>query len=307
VESSDDAIVGKSLEGIISSWNQGATRLFGYLPDEAIGRPITMLIPSDRQDEERMIIERIRRGERIDHYETIRRRKDGSLVPISLTISPVRDGAGRIVGASKIARDISERKQKEEHIALLSREVAHRSKNLLALVTATVRLAQGETPEALKKAIVGRIQALANAHALLEQSHWAGADLCSLVAQELSPYAPDGEARAALSGPRLLLKPKSAQTFAVVLHELTTNAVKYGSLSVPTGRIQVEWSFAPDGRLVIVWTETGGPPVELPTRRGLGTLVIEQAVKGELQGDAQVDWRREGLVCRLTVNPAIEF
>ena len=163
------------------------------MAEEIIGQPITILIPPDRQDEERSIIERIRRGERIDHYETIRRRKDGSLVPISLTVSPVKNGDGKIIGASKIARDISERKQKEEHIALLSREIDHRSKNLLALVQATVHLAQGDTPDALKKAIAGRIQALANVHAMLAQSHWAGADIRSLVAEELAPYFPDRE------------------------------------------------------------------------------------------------------------------
>jgi PAS domain S-box-containing protein len=307
VESSDDAIVSKTLKGTITSWNRGAARLFGYMAEEVIGKPITILIPPDRQDEERTIIERIRRGERIDHYETIRRRKDGSLVPISLTISPVRNGDGKIIGASKIARDISERKQKQEHIALLSREMDHRSRNLLALVQASVHLAQGDTPDALKKAIGGRIQALASVHAMLAQSHWAGADIRSLVAEELSPYSPEGELRAQLIGPNLRLKPRSAQTVAIALHELTTNAVKYGSLSVPAGRVQVEWSLATNGRLVIVWTEFNGPPVEPPSRQGFGTVVIEQVVGGDLKGDAHVDWRPEGLVCRLTLNPTIEF
>jgi PAS domain S-box-containing protein len=139
VESSEDAIASKDLNGIIATWNRGAERLFGYSADEIIGKPITILIPPERQDEEPLILERIQRGERIDHYETIRRRKDGSLIEISLTVSPVRDADGRIVGASKIARDITERKRKERHIALLAREVDHRSKNLLALVQAAVR------------------------------------------------------------------------------------------------------------------------------------------------------------------------
>jgi PAS domain S-box-containing protein len=305
VESSDDAIVSKSLKGVITSWNQGATRLFGYMAEEVIGKPITILIPQDRQDEERTIIERIQRGERIDHYETIRRRKDGSLVPISLTVSPLRNGDGKIVGASKIARDISERKEKEEHIALLSREVDHRSRNLLALVQASVHLAQGDTPDALKKAIAGRIQALANVHALLAQSHWAGADTRSIVTEELSPYCPEGKSRAELIGPNLLLKPKSAQTVAVALHELTTNAVKYGSLSVPAGRVRVQWSLAADGKLVIVWTESDGPPVKPPSRRGFGTLVVEQIVGGDLKGETRIDWRPEGLVCRLSLDPTV--
>jgi PAS domain S-box-containing protein len=106
VESSVDAIISKDLAGVIITWNRGAQRLFGYTAEEAIGRSVTMLIPADRPDEEPMILGRVRRGERIDHYETVRRRKDGSLVDISLTVSPIKDEAGNIVGASKIARDI---------------------------------------------------------------------------------------------------------------------------------------------------------------------------------------------------------
>jgi PAS domain S-box-containing protein len=105
VESSDDAIVSKTLDGIITSWNKGAERIFGYTAEEAVGKPITILFPSDQYDEERAILERIRRGERV-HYETVRQRKDGSLIEISLTVSPVKNVEGKIVAASKIARDI---------------------------------------------------------------------------------------------------------------------------------------------------------------------------------------------------------
>ncbi len=116
VESSDDAILSKTLDGVIVTWNQGATRMFGYTPEEAIGRPVTMLIPADRQHEEPAILERLRRGERIDHYETIRVRKDGTLRNVSLSVSPVRNAAGVIVGASKIARDITAQKRAEEAV-----------------------------------------------------------------------------------------------------------------------------------------------------------------------------------------------
>jgi PAS domain S-box-containing protein len=132
VESSDDAIVSKSLDGVITSWNRGAERVFGYTAEEAVGQPITMVIPQDRQDEERTILTHIRRGERVDHFETIRQRKHGSLIVVSLTISPVRNAAGKIVGASKIARDITEQKRSQEQIATLAGEAEHRSKNLLS-------------------------------------------------------------------------------------------------------------------------------------------------------------------------------
>src|ERR1051325_5437065 len=120
VDSSDDAIISKNLEGIITSWNKGAERVFGYTAAEAVGRSITMLIPPDRLHEEPKILEQLKRGERVNHFETIRMRKDGSLLDISLTISPVKDSDGRVMGASKIARDITERKRSEA--ALLENE-----------------------------------------------------------------------------------------------------------------------------------------------------------------------------------------
>jgi PAS domain S-box-containing protein len=134
VESSDDAIISKDLDGIIRTWNSGAERLFGYSAGEAIGKPVIILFPPGREDEEPEILARIRRGERIDHYETVRRRKDGSLLEISLTVSPVRDGEGRIVGASKIARDITDRKEAERKL----RESEQRLTELLAAIPAAI-------------------------------------------------------------------------------------------------------------------------------------------------------------------------
>jgi PAS domain S-box-containing protein len=297
VESSDDAVVSKDLDGVILTWNRGAERLFGYSSAEAVGKPITILIPSDRQTEESRILGRIRRGERVDHYETVRRRKDGSLVDISLTVSPIEDADGRIIGASKIARDITERKRREELVELLAREVDHRSKNLLALVQATVHLTQADTAAELKAALSGRLQALSNAHTLLAQSRWEGADLYRLVAEELSPYCEDGAARAQINGPSLVL----AQSIAVTLHELATNAVKYGALSAPAGRLQVEWRRPSDGGLVLRWTETGGPGVAPPTRQGFGTRIIDRMIRDQLKGAVRFDWHKEGLVCEIAI------
>ena len=138
VENSDDAIVSKSLDGIITSWNKGAEHVFGYAAEEAIGQPITILIPKDRQNEEREILTHIRRGEGIVHFETVRQRKHGSLIAVSITVSPVKNAEGKIIGASKIARDITEQKRDHEQIVTLAREAEHRSKNLLAIVQAAV-------------------------------------------------------------------------------------------------------------------------------------------------------------------------
>jgi PAS domain S-box-containing protein len=299
VESSDDAILSKDLNGI-TSWNKGAERLFGYTFEEAVGKPVTILIPPDRQDEEPAILERIRRGECVDHYETIRRRKHGSLLDISLTVSPVRTAQGKIIGASKIARDITERKRREAHITTLTREADHRAKNLLALVQATVQLSQADTPEGLKRAIEGRIQALASVVALFAETRWMGAELNALVMQELAPYC-EHEAIRCLEGPKLVLEPNTAEAVGMTLHELTTNAAKYGALSVATGRVRVEWSRAADGRLVLRWTETGGPLVKPPSHQGFGTELMEAMIRHQLRGEIRFDWREEGLACEIVV------
>ena len=197
VEYSDDAIISKNLDGIITSWNRGAERVFGYTADEAIGQPITIVIPQNRQDEERKILTRIRRGERIEHFETVRQRKHGSLIVVSLTVSPVKNAEGKIVGASKSARDITEQKRAQEQIATLAREAEHRSKNLLATVQSTVSLSQSDTPEGLKQAIEGRILALANVHSLFVETRWIGAELSShRIARAFSIFREGRRARA---------------------------------------------------------------------------------------------------------------
>jgi PAS domain S-box-containing protein len=300
VESSDDAIVSKNLDGIITSWNRGAERIFGYAAEEAIGRPITIVIPQDRHDEERTILTRIRRGERIDHFETVRQRKQGSLIVVSLTVSPVKDAEGKVVGASKIARDITEQKRSQEQISILAREAEHRSKNLLANVQATVVLSQSDTSEGLKRAIEGRIRALANVHSLFVETRWIGAELSMIAKQELAPYSKEVEPRVRMDGPQVLLRPDIAQAVAVILHELATNAAKYGALSAPSGRIDLQWTHEPDGRLILRWSESGGPQVQQPTRRGFGTQVIEGMI-GQLKGETRVSWRREGLDCEIAL------
>jgi PAS domain S-box-containing protein len=300
VESSDDAIVSKTLDGIINSWNTGAERIFGYTAEEAVGQPITILIPDDRQDEERTILTRIRRGERIEHFETVRQRKNGALINVALTVSPIKNAAGVIVGASKIARDVTEQKRAQERIATLAREAEHRAKNLLANVQATVKLSRAETTDALKEAIEGRIQALANVHSLFVETRWIGAELTSIATQELAPYAAKDEKRIRIDGPQVLLEPSVAQSIAVALHELATNAAKYGALSADNGRVHLAWTHEADGRLALRWIETGGPPVQPPTRQGFGTRIIRQ-MSGQLNGDARFDWRADGLCCEIAL------
>ena len=212
VESSDDAILSKNLDGIIASWNRGAERLFGYTADEIVGKSVTMLIPAERIDEEPEILGRIRRGEHIDHYETVRLRKDGSLVDISLSVSPVKDGHGNIIGASKIARDITERKQAQARQDMLTRELHHRTKNIFAVVQAVVlrSFAGKQTVKDAQATAMNRLQSLANTHALLIDKAWHGADIAEVVRTEMSPYVD----RVTIEGPTVILTAQAAQNFA---------------------------------------------------------------------------------------------
>jgi len=299
VASSDDAIISKDLNGIVTSWNRSAERIFGYTASEMIGQPITVLMPPDRIAEESRILACSMKGERLDHFETVRQRKDGRLIDISLTISPVRNRDGTVIGVSKIARDITQRKQIERQAAILAREAEHRTKNILATVSAAVELSESDTPEGLKAAIRGRIQALAKVHTLFLESRWSGAELNQLIAQELSPYRTDCE-RALIEGPRIMLEPTVAQALAVTVHELATNAAKYGALSVPGGSVQMSWSQSPDGALAIRWIELGGPMVAPPTRQGFGNRVMNSLIE-QTGGTIAFDWREDGLCCNVTI------
>jgi PAS domain S-box-containing protein len=299
VESSNDSIITMNPDGIITSWNRAAERLFGYMAEEAVGKSITILIPPERQDEASAILARIRREKRIDQYETIRHRKDRSLIDISLTVSPIKNAQGKIVGASAIARDITERKRNDEHIATLAREAEHRTKNILATVQATVHLSHSNTAEGLKRAIEGRLEALAKLHDLFVKSRWTGAELSRIAAQELAPYVGQGEARARIDGPYVLLAPNTAQAIAVILHELATNAAKYGALSMAKGRVEVKWSLPENDQLILTWTEKGGPAVQQPLHEGFGTRMMKQMIKDQQQGDFRLDWGAEGLACEI--------
>jgi two-component sensor histidine kinase len=151
----------------------------------------------------------------------------------------------------------------------------------------------------VKQAIEGRVQALANVHSLFVQTRWIGAELSTIARQELAPYE-KGEERARIHGLQVLLEPNAAQSIAVILHELATNAAKYGALSVAKGQVDLGWSHGSDGRLELRWTETGGPPVQMPTREGFGGRILRQ-LAGQLNGAARFDWRVEGLDCEITL------
>jgi PAS domain S-box-containing protein len=304
IENSDDAVISKNLDGIIMTWNSGATRLFGYTAQDAIGRPVTMLMPPDRIDEEPGILARIRRGERIEHYDTVRRRKDGNLIDISLSISPIRDAEGRVVGASKIARDITDRKRAEQQQQLLVGEIKHRIKNTLATVQAIARQTLQGAPAEEREAFIARLMALANAHDLLTLERWNRAALREVVDRALKPFEAKHSARFLVRGPEdAWLDAQRASLLTMALHELATNAVKYGSLSNGYGIVRLTWELLDEGdaqKVKLFWRELGGPLVLPPERKGFGSFLIERALQGG-GGQSRLDFNPNGLVCSLEI------
>jgi PAS domain S-box-containing protein len=314
VESSDDAMVTKDLNGVITSWNAGAERLFGYTAAEAIGKPVSILIPPEREDEEPNILRRIRAGERVDHYETVRRRKDGSLMDISLTVSPLRDAAGKVIGASKVARDITDRRRAAEQRDLLTKEMGHRVKNCFAIFRSLVSLSarSADTTGAMAEELGARLAALARAHDLTRPG-LLGAETTSsqsltwrqLLQAILAPYGnrqvPTGGERFVIEGADLPIAESALTGLALVLHELATNAAKCGSLSTPNGRVRIDAKTA-KGIFLMNWVEEGGPPLNgPPEHEGFGSSLAHQIVTGQFGGELSYDWNPAGVMVKLSV------
>jgi PAS domain S-box-containing protein len=423
ITSSSDAIISKNLDGIIASWNPAAERVFGYTPQEIIGKSIRLLIPQDRQDEEDDILATIQAGRTVSNFETVRVHKDGTAIPIMVTVSPVRDTSGKIVGASKIVRDISQeqesqqrlrqsetqfkaladnipqlawmsdpngqifwynkrwyeytgadeattlghgwrsvhhpehearatehflnslkkgeiwedtfplrgkngkfrwflsrahpirgedgeiqmwfgtntdvtdQKQREEQIQLLLGEVNHRAKNMLTLVQAIARqtMASGEN---FMDRFAARLRSLASSQDLLVSSGWRGARVEDIMNSQLAHLEEFIGTRIILEGPHVRLTSAAAQSLGMALHELATNAGKYGALSNDTGRVDIRWNVRQEdgtNRFEISWTESGGPPVLAPERRGFGSTVIERMTRIAFGYPVKLDFDPDGL------------
>jgi PAS domain S-box-containing protein len=295
--------VSKTLEGRIITWNRGAEHIFGYTESEMVGEPITKIIPPELHAEEEEVLRQLRNGRRIDHFETTRVAKNGRLIKVSLTVSPLRDKMGRIIGASKIARDITARKQAEQTQALLIGELSHRVKNTLATVQAiaTQSLRRATDPREFVTSFSGRIQSLARSHDLLSETHWEGMSLRALVREQVLLGMHDP--RIIWSGPDLTLEAQPGLHLALVLHELGTNARKYGSLSVPHGKLTIAWRVvesSADRELRLQWIEEDGPPPAAPKARGFGTTLIEGSLAAH-GGSAVIEYNERGVSCTLTL------
>ncbi|MEJ6010877.1 PAS domain S-box protein [Novosphingobium aquae] len=423
IESSDAAIIAKSLDGTVLTWNAGAERIFGWTAEEMVGHTIRRLLPDDRQHEEDEILARISRGERISTFETERVRKDGTRVQIAVLISPVVGQDGSIVAASKMARDITaekqlretlqtteqrfrlmadnisqlawiaeadgaihwynqrwydytgttleemdgwgwqkihhpdhvepvterfrqciasgeewedtfplrgadgeyrwflsravplrddsgqimcwfgtntditERRAAERQIELLLREVNHRSKNMLAIIQSMARRTLGTDSPFVPK-LEARIAAMSANQDLLVDRDWRPVPIVALLDSQLGMLG-DARAQVHYDGPALNLLPAAGEAIAMAVHEMATNAEKYGALSVPTGRIDIEWTLS-DGQFTMRWTESGGPPVKQPEREGFGSKILVAVPKGKLRGEVDVDYLPEGFVWSLS-------
>jgi PAS domain S-box-containing protein len=431
VDSSTDAILSKTLDGTLTSWNAAATRLLGYGAEEMVGENVTRLFPPEIVGEERRILARVRAGEVVAPFETIRRTKTGDLIDVSITVSPIKDAAGNVVGASKIMRDITERKRSEqavraalkevldlkaaidEHanvaatdpqgaitfvndkfcaisqyareellgqnhrivnsgihskdffrdmwttiaggrvwrgelqnrakdgslywvdttivpfldesgnprqyvaiqadvtdhknaetqLRFLMGEVNHRSKNLLSVVQAMALLsAKHADPATFASDLSNRIMGLSLSQDLLVTSEWKGVDVAALVRAQLAPFGDLDGRRISLAGPDLLLSPTAAQGIGMALHELATNAAKYGALSNAAGRVRIDWSVTASGKtptFTIRWHEAGGPKVAMPKRVGFGQQVTVAMMETAVSGKVEVEYRETGVRWKL--------
>jgi two-component sensor histidine kinase/DNA-binding response OmpR family regulator len=278
------------------SWDAGQYRIFGVDPGSFSLEPdnVRALIHPDDWERLRAALASVSAHGQTFQTEFRVHRPNGELRWCIGAAAASIDANRRVVGLSGVTVDITERKSAEERQTLLVREVDHRARNALAVVQSIIRLTRAESKEAYVAAVEGRITALSRAHVLLSQSRWQGANLSRILDEELAPYRRSEVERISTTGPEVFLEPATAQILALALHELATNAAKYGALSSSFGRVKLSWELGPNN-LVLQWVESGGPIVRPPASEGYGTRVIGASVERQLEGNATFDWQAAGL------------
>ena len=297
------AIYTVDAEGRLTYFNKACIELSGRMPELGDDRWCVMwklFTPEGVAvaHEDCTVAHVVRDGIAQHGCEAMAERPDGSRVHLMTYPTPIFDSAGECLGAVNMLVDITDQKQAHERMLLLVREVDHRSNNLLSLVQSLIHLTKADNVADYRRAIEQRLTALAGANRLISKARWENVDLRSLAEIELGPYA--GQ-QVTICGDPIALGPASAQYLGMLLHELCTNAVKYGALSVEQGRVELHWSVDDNGSLMLVWKEEGGPPVSEPVRKNTGSAVIEGAVR-HLKAEIFRDWRSEGLCCTLLCN-----
>lgn len=281
--------------------NSEYCRLYGLPDSQRECTPedwLASLHPEDRDRVEAAVRAAIATSDDYEDEFRIIRRDDGKVRWIAARGRLVRR-PGRPARFVGVNYDITDRRAEQERQALLTREVDHRARNVLAVVRSIVKLTRAEDPKRFAAAVEGRVAALARAHTLLSRGGWTGASLAEIVGEEVAAYG--GTDRVALDGPELRLAPDAVQPVSMILHELATNAAKHGALSQSGGRVEVSWRLR-DGQLELTWTERGGPPlVAPPQRRGFGSTVVEATAQGQLSGTAAFHWDAAGLRCEVSL------
>lgn len=308
------AIYTTDQDGRVNFFNQAAIRLAGHMPKLGetkwcvswrLYRPDGTFLPH----EDCPMAVALKEGQPIMNAEIMVERPDGSRIPALAYPTPLRDGSGRLTGAVNMLVDIADRKQAEIRQKLLVDELNHRVKNTLASVQSIAALTARHAPDL--GTFVGnfeaRLRALAKAHDLLTQRHWEGANLEDIVAEVLAPYAAleGNRIRIRVQGGIVTLPPRLAVSLTMILHELATNANKYGGLSNASGELALRWQVAarsgPPHRLELEWVEQAGQNITPPKKRGFGTRIIERTIVADLGGELDLRFEPSGLFCRFRV------
>ena len=299
-----EALIGVDRNGTIETWNRAATHLLGYEAEEAIGRPMSFLVPTEKRASHDVMFGDVLGGKMVAHFVSDRRHKDGRSIPVSMSMAPILDSQGRVTGLVEAAHDISDRREWDRRQSLMSRELMHRVKNSLAVLQAIVRSTLRTTPDpkVFAEAFTGRLASMAAAQDIVTDGEWKGADLERLARHQLAVHCSGDIPRIHMSGPPVQLPPDAAVPVGLALHELGTNAAKYGSLSVPDGTVDISWSSGVDSEqrptLHLEWRETGGPTVSPPQTEGFGGVLIDRGIGGAV---VKRDFEPTGLVCTIDV------
>lgn len=295
VDASPNAIINVDPDHRILTWNAAAQRLLGYSADEAMGKTLHPLIVPDAQRAEMQgQIDAVARGTPVT-VETVRRHKDGSTVPVEASIARIKDERGGFAGAVSILRDITERRHNERIIKTLHREIMHRTKNLLTVVSSMAMMTQQHTrPEDFVSVFRERLLSLSNNLTLLVERNWDRIDLHELIRLQLAHLGPAALSRIEIGGEGVSLAADKAEALGMAIFELSTNALKYGALSTPGGSIHIHLEHRPDG-YTLHWREATDTPITPPTRKGFGSQLTGRMLEMSVKGSVTVEYAPGGL------------
>jgi len=305
VATSPDAVMSYDLEGNILTWNASATALYGYSSEEIEGRSMEVLYPEGSPDRIGDIRDQILAG-KLKNFEVVRKRKDGGLRNIAISCAPVRGEDGEVICISNIHRDITELKASQEHIKLISGELGHRAKNQLAVVRSfsNQTAKHAVNYDEYRQKFDNRIQAMAKSIDLLVSRDWASVSLENLSLSQIVMFTDARPEKVTIAGPEIVLVPAAVEAIGMALHELATNAVKYGALAQEEGHISLTWeisSQADEESLKVNWRESGVNIEQAPVRKGFGHVVLTRLAQSSFGSEADLSFSPQGLVWEIAI------